>query len=115
MSRRPGDDEKTGQRLAVHEGTSAEEHTKNQDTGYNTKREMTKVKINLDKITRRTKARDGEDTAKTLTTTTGRARTKLAVTGRSGRSRSTPARRAKSGNTKLAGEKRTAVKVKSHF
>ena len=73
VSGRSDDDEKRGQRLAVHEGLSVEEHMKNQDTGYDTKREMTEVKINLDNITRRKKARDVKDTAQTLTTTTRRA------------------------------------------
>ena len=115
VSGRPDDDEKTGQRQAVHENTSAEERKKNQDTGYDITREMTEVKINREKITRKTKDKDGEDTAQTLPTSTGRERTKLAATGRSGRSRSTPARRAKSGIARVAGEKRTAVKVKPHF
>ena len=56
---RPDDDEKTGQRQAVHEKTSAEERKKNQDTGYDITREMTEVKINREKITRKTKDKDG--------------------------------------------------------
>ena len=47
VSGRLDDDEKTGQRQAVHEKTSAEERKKNQDTGYDITGETTEVKIKL--------------------------------------------------------------------